>query len=113
MKKFESRNATIADAFRALQGLMNILRENDPAEILLYMEGRIEEMKDLKEIVECSGDQGRKLQLQEYSILQKAPPTGADVERAFSRLNSMVEDNRNFGESHVENYFLCYANNNA
>ena len=92
---------------------MDTLRENDPAEILLYMERRIEEMKDLKEKVECSSDEGRKLQPQENSLLQKAPPTGADVERAFSRLNSMLEDNRNFGESHVENYFLCYANNNA
>ena len=70
-------------------------------------------MKDLKEIVECSGHEGRKLQPQEYSLLQKAPPTGADFERAFSRPNFMVEDNRNFGESSVENYFLCYANNNA
>ena len=37
------------------------------------------------------------------------PVGGADVERAFSRLNCMLEDNRNFAESNAENYFMCYA----
>ena len=39
MKKFESRNATIADASRALQGLMDTLRENDPAEFCYIWKG--------------------------------------------------------------------------
>ena len=113
VKKFESKNATIVDAFRTLKNLMDTLRENDPAEILPYIEGRIQRMKDLREIVEGDGEEGRRLQPSEYSLLQNAPPSGADVERAFSRLNSMLEDNRNFAESNVEKYFLCYANLNS
>ena len=82
--------------------------DNDPTGIWHYIERRIGKMEDLKEITRRHGIDECRLQRYEYNLVQDAPPSGASVQRAFSKLNSML-DNRNFAEHTVENYFL-YAN---
>ena len=45
-----------------------------------------------------------------YTLLQKAQPTSAAVERSFSMLSKLLRKDRNFDVKNVKKYMMSYYN---
>ena len=106
VKKFESSEFTILEAWNDLNSFKSEIRSCDSANILPYLEERLNSNPDLKEIIYSSGD----MSPSEYACLQSAQPSSEDVERSFSKLNRLLSDDRNFLDENVSSYIISYVN---
>ena len=79
--------------------------DDDPCAITDYINKRLSN-SDLETIINCTN-----LTIDtSYTLLQKAKPTSAAVERSFSMLNKLLRKDINFDVKNVKKYMMLYYN---
>ena len=102
--KFLGRSAcTITKAY----GLpKNMQFDDDPCAIKDYINKRLSN-SDVETIINCTN---LTIDPTSYTLLQKAQPTSAAVERSFSMLNKLLRKDRNSDVKNVKKYMMLYYN---
>eukprot|EP00477_Mikrocytos_mackini_P003746 GAHX01005035.1.p1 GENE.GAHX01005035.1~~GAHX01005035.1.p1 ORF type:complete len:355 (-),score=57.38 GAHX01005035.1:2-1066(-) len=78
---------------------------DDPVNIKQYIDKRLDR-NQISEICDFNSN----LEISAREGLLKCQSTSVDVERAFSLLNNLLTDNRNFEERNIIKYMTCYYN---
>ena len=93
----EGSACTITEAYGLLK---NMQFDDDPCAIKNYIKKRLSN-SDLETIISCTN---LTIDPASYSLLQKAQPTSAVVERSFSMLSKLLRKDRNFDVKNVKKY---------
>ena len=96
-------SCTIKEAASSIQQLEFL---QDHCKIGTYIEKRLGS-NDCINIINCT-----KMAVSPaiFAVLQLCQPTSASVERAFSKLNKMLSNGRNFASRNVQAYFSLFHN---
>ena len=99
----EGSACTITEAYELLK---NMQFDDDPCAIKNYIKKRLSN-SDLETIINCTN---LTIDPTSYTLLQKAQPTSAAVERSFSMLSKLLRKDRNFDVKNVKKYMMLYYN---
>ena len=99
----EGSACTITEASGLLK---NMQFDDDPCAIKNYFKKRLSK-SDLETIINCTN---LTIDPTSYSLLQKAQPTFAAVERSFTMLSKLLRKDRNFDVKNVKKYMMLYYN---
>ena len=100
----EESACTITEAYRLLK---NMQFDDDPCTIKTYIKKRLSN-SDLETLINCTN---LTIDPTSYTLLQKAQPTSAAVDRSFSMLSKLLRKDRNFFDvKNVKKYMMLYYN---
>ncbi len=103
IEKIEKSNPNMVEMHKMISSLKF---ENDILGLESYINRRIDE-DDFIGIIENSFDF---LEPAEIACIKKCPATTITIERAFSMIGSILDNNRHFADQNIENYVICYFN---
>ena len=83
-----------------------MLFDDDPCAIKDCIKKRLSN-SDLEAIINCTN---LTIDPTSYTLLQKAQPNSAAVERSFSMLSKLLKKDRNFDVKNLKKYMVLYYN---
>ena len=86
--------------------LKNMQFDDDPCIIKNCIKKRLFN-SDLETIINCTN---LTIDPTSYTLLQKAQPTSAAIERSFSMLSKLLKKDRNFNVKNIKKYMMLYYN---
>ncbi len=103
IKKCESSSYTINQAITDIRA---IKFENDSVCLNSYINERISK----NEIIDIIEMKNPRVSPKTYVYLNECQPTSIQVERSFSLLQNILDDNRNFKNENIRKYLFLYYN---
>eukprot|EP00477_Mikrocytos_mackini_P001135 GAHX01001217.1.p1 GENE.GAHX01001217.1~~GAHX01001217.1.p1 ORF type:complete len:457 (-),score=48.95 GAHX01001217.1:118-1488(-) len=104
IEELEQKKHNISSAFYLIRCLDF---GEDPAHVQAYLEKRLRK-NEIEKI--CMEEGPLHDSYGTRDLLLNAQPTSIDVERSFSLLNVLLEDNRIFSDDNIADYIICYYN---